>query len=233
MRTLVLWDIDHTLLDIGGLSGEIYAEAYRETTGRILEHRAPMAGRTDRAIISDTLRRHGLAVDEPTIETFAGALAAGFKARADEIRIRGSVLPGAHAALSNLGRRHRVVQSVLTGNMRPIAECKLTAFGMAELVDLEAGAFGMDGVERPGLVALARQRAHARYGQVFTPQTTVLIGDTPHDVDAGRRGGARVVAVATGSSDEAALRAAGAERVLPDLTDTAGVVEAVLSFSSA
>jgi phosphoglycolate phosphatase-like HAD superfamily hydrolase len=59
----------------------------------------------------------------------------------------------------------------------------------------------------------------------------VLVGDTPNDVLAGLEGGARVVAVATGSSDVQALKEAGAELVLEDLADTAAVVRALLGAS--
>ena len=74
---------------------------------------------------------------------------------------------------------------------------------------------------------LARQRAYAKYGITFDAAGTVIIGDTPHDVTAGHEGGALVVAVATGRSSEAELREAGADLVLPDLTDTAAVLRAV------
>jgi phosphoglycolate phosphatase-like HAD superfamily hydrolase len=55
----------------------------------------------------------------------------------------------------------------------------------------------------------------------------VLIGATPHDVAAGREGGALVVAVATGRSTETQLREAGAEVVLPDLTRPSALLRAV------
>jgi phosphoglycolate phosphatase len=44
-------------------------------------------------------------------------------------------------------------------------------------------------------------------------------------------GGARVVAVATGSDSVESLRAAGADVVLPDLRDTRAVAEAVTSLA--
>ncbi|GAA1576656.1 haloacid dehalogenase-like hydrolase [Actinomadura kijaniata] len=231
MRTLVLWDIDHTLLSIAGLSGEIYAAAFREVVGWPLERVAVMAGRTDRAITAETLRLHGVDPDEELVVRFTDALGRGFAERRHEIASRGRALPGARAGLEALASRPDVVQSLLTGNMESIARCKLAAFGLDGLVDFGVGAYGMDGVERPPLVRLARERAEAKYGEPFGPGSTVLVGDTPLDVAAGHQGGARVVAVATGASDEAALRDAGAELVLADLRDTDAVVRAVLDVS--
>ncbi|WP_207939188.1 HAD family hydrolase [Actinomadura darangshiensis] len=228
MRTLVLWDIDHTLINAGGVSAEIYGTVFHRLIGRPPGAIAPMAGRTDRAITTDTLRHHGIEPTADLLASFTTALAESFAARAHEFPSRGHVLPGAHAALKALAARPDVIQSALTGNMAQIAIIKLTAFGLAGLFDLDAGAYGMDGVERPPLVALAQQRASRKYGEEFTPSNTVLIGDTPHDVRAGHEGGARVVAVATGATSASDLRLSGAEVVLADLTDTPGVLRAIL-----
>ncbi|MCO5970110.1 HAD family hydrolase [Actinoallomurus soli] len=232
MRTLVLWDVDHTLVRVRGLSAEIYATVFREVTGRTLEHLADMAGKTDRAIITETLRLHRITPTESLLTSFGDALAAGFADRENEIGRRGAPLPGAREALSALADRPEVVQSLLTGNLAPIALGKLSAFDLHTFVDFEVGAFGFDDLRRPPMVGLARERATEKYGHPFAPADTVVIGDTPHDVLAGHEGGARVVAVATGASDEATLRAAGAELVLADLRDTAAVIRAVLEASA-
>jgi phosphoglycolate phosphatase-like HAD superfamily hydrolase len=232
VRTLVLWDIDHTLITISGLSGEIYGAVFLEVTGRPLETLASMTGRTDRAIIAETLRLHGITPTTEITTAFADSLAEAFDIRQDEIKARGRELPGVRAALIALARREDVVQSVLTGNMKSIAVCKLTAFDMHTLVDFEVGAYGSDDAERPPLVGLARRRAETKYGEPFDATSTVLIGDTPNDVLAGRMGGARVVAVATGSSSEQELRSAGADLVLPELTDTDAVISAALRIGA-
>ncbi|MFG1947516.1 HAD family hydrolase [Nonomuraea sp. NPDC048826] len=78
------------------------------------------------------------------------------------------------------------------------------------------------------LARLAQERATANYGHPFAAENTVLIEDTPNDVLAGHLGGARVVAVATGSCSAEMLREAGAELVLTDLGDTRAVVRAIL-----
>lgn len=229
VRTLVLWDIDHTLITVGPLSREIYEGAFLAVTGRPARELAHMAGRTDRAIIGETLHMHGIETSESLITRFAGELAAGFSSRSRDISDHGRVLPGAKAALTALAARPDVIQSVLTGNTRSIAISKLTALSLDEYVDFDVGAYGFDHHERPPLVRLARQRAADKYGERFDEHRTVLVGDTPHDVHAGHHGGARVVAVATGASDEASLRQAGAELVLSDLTDTHAVVRSVLN----
>ena len=230
-RTLVLWDIDYTLLYVGGLSGEVFAEAFRNATGMPMRQLADLAGKTDRAIITQTLELHGEPATSVVVAAFADALAAGFRARQDQIRVHGELLPGAAEALRAIAERPDAVQSVLTGNMRPIAEMKLAAFGLRQYVDLGAGAYGMDGTSRSALVQVARVRAAERHGEPFSGASAVLIGDTPHDVTAALEAGARIIAVTTGSSDEAALRAAGATMVLAGLADTAEVVRVILGGS--
>ncbi|WP_143219802.1 HAD hydrolase-like protein [Actinomadura sp. CNU-125] len=231
MTILVLWDIDHTLLSIGPLSGELYRDTFMKVTTRPFERLADMTGRTDLAITSETLRLHDIIPTEPLLASFAAALAAAFDTSRDRLATEGHALLGARDALQALAGRDDVIQSVLTGNAEPIARCKLTAFDLDRFVDLDIGAYGMDGAERPPLVALARRRAQRKHGLTFDATTTVLIGDTPKDVEAGHQGGARVVAVATGSSSIEDLKAAGAELVLPDLSDTKAVVTAVLDVT--
>ncbi|WUH99050.1 haloacid dehalogenase-like hydrolase [Spirillospora sp. NBC_00431] len=228
MRTLVLWDIDHTLINAGGISSEIYGTVFQRLIGRPPERVADMAGRTDLAITTETLRHHGIEPTPDLMTSFTTALADAFAARRHDFADRGHVLPGARAALKALATRPDVVQSALTGNMRQIAITKLTAFALIDFFDLDAGAYGTDGIERPPLVKLAQQRATAKYDEPFTATNTVLVGDTPHDVRAGHEGGAHVVAVATGATPAADLRLSGAEVVLSDLTDTPTVVQSIL-----
>ncbi|WP_433413240.1 HAD family hydrolase [Microtetraspora malaysiensis] len=231
-RTLVLWDIDHTLITIGGLSRDIYADAFRSATGQVMRQLADMAGRTERAIAADTLRLHHIEASDHLLQSFGVALAESFLTYEPAIRTGARVLDGAREVLIALADRPDVVQSVLTGNMEPIAIGKLRAFDLDRFVDFDAGAYGMDHEERPELVRLAQQRATAKYGRAFTAGNTVLIGDTPNDVLAGHLGGARVVAVATGSCGADVLREAGAEVVLTDLSDTPAVIRAVLGVTN-
>lgn len=164
----------------------------------------------------------------PGPAAYGAALAEEFAAAEHRVRELGRPLPGAQDVLATLAARRDVLQSVLTGNMQPIAVGKLTIFKLVEYVDLSVGAYGLDHADRAELVGLARERAAITYGEAFTPTNTVLVGDTPNDVRAGHEGGARVVAVATGASDRETLVRAGAEHVLDDLANVPAAVAAIL-----
>jgi phosphoglycolate phosphatase-like HAD superfamily hydrolase len=225
---LVLWDVDHTLINAGGWSSHLYGLVFAELFGRELPQVAPMAGRTDRAIIVETLTMAGVPDPREHVPAFIEAMTWQAPAYGEQVRARGRVLPGVPEALGALGALDgRVRQSVLTGNIRPLAEVKLAALGLGDPLDLAIGAYGdMDEV-RAELVGVARERAGG-FGVDFDGEATVLVGDTPLDVAAAVATGARAVAVATGSFTEAELAASGAHAVLPDLSDTGRVRAAIL-----
>jgi phosphoglycolate phosphatase len=230
-RLLVLWDIDYTLVNARGVGSELYTRVFTSRYGRPLPQPGSMAGRTDRAIAREVLALAGLDGLDQELQLFQAALndtAPAFAARARQIV---TALPGASAALAGLAALapgQGPVQSLLTGNIRPMAEIKLAAAGLTRHLDLEVGSYGDQHEIRAELVAPARAAAAAAYGQDFGGTATVLIGDTPLDVAAALATGARAVGVATGHFSTADLAAAGAHAVLPDLTDTAAVVSAVL-----
>jgi phosphoglycolate phosphatase len=223
---LVLWDVDYTLLNAAGLGNQLYETVFRDLFGRELTAIAPKAGRTDRAILLDTLTLAGVAEPRAHVDDFLAALAREVAAVDGSAQAYVRALPGAAAAIAAVaatGAR----QSVLTGNIRPLAELKLAAAGLGEHLDLDIGAYGDLHEVRAELVPMARQAAQATYGADFGGAATVLVGDTPLDVEAALATGARAVAVATGSFGAADLLAAGARVVLPDLTDTPRVLAAV------
>ena len=223
---LVLWDVDYTLVDSGGLGTRLYEATFSEMYGRDLSAVAPKAGRTDRAIAADTLAMAGIAEPRAQIDDFLAALARRVAAMDGGAGPGVRALPGAVAAIAALAAAG-VRQSVLTGNIRPLAALKLSLAGLGEHLDLDVGAYGDVHEVRAELVPVARQGALAAYGTDFDGPSTVLVGDTPLDVAAALATGARAVGVATGSFPAAALEAARAHAVLPDLTDTALVLAAV------
>lgn len=210
-RLLLLWDVDHTLIETRGVGRAIYDRAFPAATGQPLAKLADISGRTELDIMRESLRVNGLDPTDEMVNRLARTLIQGYEDTRDELRQTGRALPGAHDALSALAADPRVYQSVLTGNLREVARIKLEVFGLDRYLDLDAGAYGDDDPERPKLVAIAQQRASVRTGVAFTNSATVLIGDTPKDVEAGLAAGVRVIGMATGKTSEADLRKAGAK----------------------
>jgi phosphoglycolate phosphatase len=247
---LVLWDVDYTLVDSGGIGRELYETAFQEMFGRPMPQPASMAGRTDRAIMKEVLALAGEPEPGRLIGEFHAVIAARAHSLADLVRQRSRALPGAAAALAALagldgsGPAHSedeahaasgegtagpaVFQSLLTGNIRQLAEVKLEPLDLTSHLDLDAGAYGDAHEVRAELVPLARRNAADVYGHGFDGRCTVLVGDTPLDIAAALATGARAVGVATGRFTAEQLSAAGAHAVLPDLADTGRVLAAVL-----
>jgi phosphoglycolate phosphatase len=227
---LVLWDVDYTLVNTYGVGRHLYQLAFAELYGRDLPpaaNEANMAGRTDRAIALDVLALADVPDPVGQVSAFEAALTRLAPTVRPMVAASGKALPGAADALAALAEVGEV-QSLLTGNVRALAEAKLAPLALTRHLDLEIGAYGSESAIRSDLVGLARQRAAAAYGTAFGGEATVLIGDTPLDVEAALSTGARAVGVATGQFSLRELQDAGAHAALPDLTDTAEVLAAVL-----
>jgi phosphoglycolate phosphatase-like HAD superfamily hydrolase len=105
-----------------------------------------------------------------------------------------------------------------------VSRIKLEVFGIDKYLDLDSSAYGEDSPSRSALVAIAQRRAEERTGTRFDNAHTVVIGDTPNDVQAALAAGVRVIAVDTVKNSEDELRRAGAVEVLADLTSAAAVL---------
>jgi phosphoglycolate phosphatase-like HAD superfamily hydrolase len=223
---LVLWDIDGTLVNAAGFGWQIVQQAYLEHCGSPLTITVALAGRTDRAIFLEALAASGRDErDLPALCQRIGELAE--QHRDAMVAQGGRALPGAVEAITALAGQPGVRQSVLSGNLRATGVVKLAALGLLDQLDLGLAAFGDHHVVRADLVGVARKAYAARNGSGPAPQV-VLIGDTPLDIAAAHDSEAGIVAVATGHFSVAELEAAGAPIVLPDLTDTHRVVDAVM-----
>ncbi len=217
---LLLWDIDGTLISTGRAGEFALEDAIRTTL-----HSDPdlsgieIAGRTDRAIAMQILKKYGR---EPSIESVAGFLdgyLAALAQRLPQRRPHGTVYAGIIEILEEARRRPDIAQGLLTGNIRRGAHLKLEHYNVFHY--FEFGAFADDHHDRNRLPPFARARAEAIYQISFPPETIFVIGDTPHDVACGKAVGAHTIGVATGRFSVDDLVRAGAHVAFPDLADTA------------
>lgn len=192
-----------------------------------------MSGRTDLESITTTLRLNQLEPTPERLHAFAAALVSAIDAKRDLLARMGQRATGAHAAVRAIAADPSAIQTVVTGNLKPLAIAKLEALDMAAELDLAVGGYRWDSLDRGQLVEAARNRASDKYATQFARTNTIVIGDTPKDVAAAHTGGASVIAVATGKSSEHELAQAGAEHVLPDLADLSALQHALDDLTGA
>jgi phosphoglycolate phosphatase len=214
-HSLILFDIDGTLVDCGKAAGKCFSAAFQEAFGVACPIFAAeeVSGLTDAAILMEVVRRLDLAPFDfearrtLAFETYARNLARELKlspARA---------LPGADRVVERVRSIPGCVTGLLTGSTEATARLKLEAAGIG-FDQFVCGAYSEDGELREALPPVARRRFAELYGR--EPRTTILIGDTPRDVQAAIATGCEFIGVTTGPYDRDALKRAGARVILKD-----------------
>jgi len=221
-----MWDIDYTLLRGGGLAAQAWRTAFVELTGVPWQATPNFGGRTDLDICAEVFRAHG--VTDCTPERFFARYVQEVHVNRHLFAEQGELMPGVRDVLGRLSADPSVVQTLVTGNVPEVAAAKVAAFELSPAFDAEVGGYGTDDSVRATLVRRSRERAEAKYGEVFQP---VVIGDTVNDVTAALANAAIAIGVATGSTSAAELARAGAHVVLPDLSDVEAAVR-VLTFTA-
>jgi len=226
MRTLLLFDIDGTLVLTGKAGLRALNRAFHEITG-IAGGFAGMnaAGRTDGYLIEEAARRHGVDLTPPLRASLESRY---YAILAEEILEPGEgrkqVMPGVRPLIDTLRGRDDTTLALLTGNFRTSARIKLEHFDLWS--PFAFGAFADDASDRNLLVPVALERAREA-GHDPRVDRVIVIGDTPLDVECAKAGGVRALGVATGSHTTDDLRAAGADEVFEDLTETGNVLRAL------
>ncbi|MFB7630440.1 HAD family hydrolase [Streptomyces sp. NPDC056149] len=233
--TLVLWDIDRTLLYVGNVDRRVYRETFAEVVGRPAEQLpARGTGITMPSAIQALLLDNG--VPEPEVEALLPRMVELLPKRLadhmEDLQREGFLMPGAIDALRAVHDQPGLVPTVVTGNLKPNALIKLDAFNLTRFVDTEIGGYASDDAHRPALVGVAQRRAKARHGFAFDRASTIIIGDSLEDVRTGKDGDVAVIGVATGTTPAADLALAGADVVLDSLEDVERLASAISMLTS-
>ncbi|MCC7450754.1 MAG: HAD hydrolase-like protein [Anaerolineae bacterium] len=227
-HTLVLFDIDGTLLHASGIGRLASERALIEifgTAGTFATYQ--LSGKTDWYTLRHLLIPEGFTDDaiERAIPRYADALGRHMVAVREQFKI--TPLPGALELVRALRARPDVVIGIITGNMPPAATVKLEAAGF-DLDDFAIAVYGSEAPVRRQLMPLAIDRAEKHCSKRFTPLEIAIIGDTPEDIDCAHSIGARAIAVATGINTRAELEQHPPVVVLDDLSDLDAALTAVL-----
>lgn len=227
VQGLVVFDLDNTLIDVSSSHRLGYRTALRKAYG-LNETRFEKAykGNPQPLTLRMMCEKQGLSgatIDEHFSEAVR-ILSETTVAHLDE-DLRSALLPRVPVLLHALQERGYML-GLVTGTVSTTA---YTILARAQIDDcFSVGAFGEERANRPQLLQLALRRAE----QMCSPQQALkhltVIGDSPRDIHAGRSVDARVVAVATGAHTVEDLRSHGPDWVLPDFSNLALTLKAIL-----
>ena len=216
--TVLLFDIDGTLITSGGAGRRAMGLAFSRLHGRQDACDSfSMSGMTDRAIVRQGLQNIGVM---PTPEGLTAVIDTYLQHLAEEVlRVDDRdyrLLPGMREAVEAAHARQGVAVGLGTGNVREGARIKLERVGIHDRFAF--GGFGCDHENRVELIRQGARSGATRLGVPLESCRVVVIGDTPKDVAAAQGIGARCIGVGTGNYTPEALLAAGADHAFPDFT---------------
>ncbi len=225
MRTLILFDIDGTLLLTRGAGREATRLAMLEVFGTISTlEKHTFGGKTDWQTLVELLASEGLTHDHigARMAEFDAAMGRHSAAIIGNYPVEACV--HALAAVETLRQRPDILPALVTGNARSTAPIKLRAGGF-DPTWFPVGAFGNESADRRDLPPLALQRARDHWG--VEPEFVIVIGDTEMDVMCARAIDAIAVVVETGFGSREELVAAHPDYIIPDLSAFEAILEEI------
>lgn len=227
---LVLFDIDGTLLNSGGLGRDSMRRALGMIFGSPGNPSYRYDGKTDKQIVRDVMRLEGHSDEhiDSRMDTLLDTYLDGLRTGAESGKFNVRPLDGVPQILDALEARDDVVLGLLTGNVEPGARIKLKLAGI-DPDRFRVNAFGSDHEHRPALPAIAQRRAGEQLGLDLAGDRLVVIGDTPADIECGRSLGAKAIGVASGHYTVEQLQSHNPYAVFPSLRDTAKVLDTIVN----
>jgi phosphoglycolate phosphatase-like HAD superfamily hydrolase len=216
-RVAILLDIDGTLIVSGGSGARSWALAFDELYGIPADiGEFTDTGMTDPDVGRETFE--AVLHRKPSDDEFRKLLERRehylHRTVAESEGYR--VLPGVEELLPRLLQDGHML-GIVTGNMEGSAHIKLHRARLNRYFSY--GGYGSDSPDRTEVTRIALRRAALVYGAPLTPRQAVVVGDTPHDVDAAHAAGIECVGVASHQYDADQLRAAGADYVIDSLAE--------------
>ena len=224
-KTLLLFDIDGTLLRAEGATHKAVVRTFQELFGiqptiDILS----LIGATDYGIFKNAaVKILGRQLLEKELKAIANRYMELLPGELEAVTFR--LMPGVKELIPILAAREDIILGLETGNLEKSAYLKLKKGGIDHYFSL--GGFGSDSEDRTELVRIAIERAR-RSNHTYLPEENIfLIGDAPNDVVAGRNAGINTLAVGTGLGLKEELLAESPSYYLKDLNDIQAFMKCV------
>lgn len=218
-KTILLFDIDGTLLLTGGAGKIAFEKAveelfgFRDSWGGMVPD-----GKTDPIIIDEILTpRLGEPLSPSAYKELCDRYHDHFEVEVERVE-KFHIMPGIQPLLETLSKNPSLALGIATGNFKKAAELKLKRGKLEGYFAF--GGFACDASDRRELTRIGYERGKKHCGEEIPAEQVFVIGDTIYDIRAGKSFGAKTVAVCTGSTTRETLAAMEPDYLFPDLSDT-------------
>ncbi len=215
--TVLLFDIDGTLITTGGTGRKAIERAVAETVGcPVQPFGFSFGGMVDPVIVRQGLEQLEVTPTEALIQS---ALSRYVGLLEEEVRVAAKfgVHVGVVEVLEAVSGQEGVAVGLGTGNLEAGARIKLERVRLNPYFAF--GGFGSDAASRPELIRRGAQRGADSLGVPLEVCRLVIIGDTPKDIHAAHENGGECVAVSTGGVPADELQRCSPEFLFESLAD--------------
>lgn len=210
-KTLVVFDVDGTLLDSAHAIVSAMTEAY-VSHGLVAPGRAAIVGVVGLSVGEAVAELSREQPDHP-LDSIGTAFKTSFSRSLAEAPLQSGLYAGAAEVLADLAARGDVLLGLATGNSRRGVERFIGQFGLEGVFVTTQSADDAPSKPHPAMLQQAAIEADVEASDV------VMIGDTSFDMGMARNAGARAIGVSWGYHEPDRLLAAGAERVLGSFSE--------------
>lgn len=232
MKHLLLFDIDGTLVKFRTRrSRSIFIEMFFDLFGiEIDQNNLPdFSGMTDLNIIYSIA--DSINFSRAEINSNIGRIWKYLIDKFRPITTKGNLelLRNVDVLLNTLNKSNNITLGLLTGNFKENAYLKLSVYGLTKYFPF--GAFGDDNYDRNLLPPVVFERANIFAGDnMFSSQNSIIIGDSPRDIECAGTNDMKVLIVATGLFSRQDLSVKRPDIILNDFSDMSKTLDALESL---
>jgi len=216
MQKLLLFDIHGTLIDSDNYLKDyesqmtIFATDYFGKD--LVVNFDGYHGLTERHNLKDIFGKQGLDIKEQELDDFFNYSGHHYEVREDSV----TLLLHVAETLEKLywpKENQDYTLALVTGSQKLVARKCLDSVGIGRYFPF--GAFGNQSHDRSKLV----RKAINEFPEQIERSKIYIIGDTPRDIEAGKKQRAKTVGVLTGSGTREQLEQANADYIIPDFSE--------------
>ena len=224
---VVLFDMDHTLLDVSSFHRKNFLVVLNKLFGITELQKVVTSGFP----MFEVMRRFAVAagVSEGSVNAKQAEIERMLVENIQTILpqdLHDFVLPGVVPLLETL-HKNKIPVGLITGSLRGVASQVLSRAGLLGYFPLTS--FGDDCDHRNQIINRGLEKATWVYGLAMEAIELVTVGDAPMDIQAGKNFSARTIAVTTGYYQEEELKEYLPDYIFPNLSDTHAVLAAIMA----